>query len=298
MTSERKASAILIMATILSAFGWIFSKETIQGLPPFGFVGLRFLIASLCLLPFCFRSLRRASWQDIRSAALVGCLLATALISWIHAISISDTLGEGAFILSLSMLMVPFVAWILFRQQPKRIFWLSLPIAMSGLAFLSLKDGWQSSSSQLWFLFNAVVLALHFNINSKYSQTLPILLLTCIQLFVTGLIGLTASALFESVPLDVEPSIWGWFTASTILATALRYVMQTMAQKQINPGNAALIMILEPVWTVFLSIGWYGEVLTLSKLVGCSLILFSLILYRTDGKLLSLLRRTQSAAGD
>ncbi|GAB2656766.1 DMT family transporter [Vibrio panuliri] len=291
MKSERKAATILVIATILSALGWIFSKETIQGLPPFGFVGLRFLTASLCLLPFCLGSLRRASWRDIRSAALVGCLLATALMSWIHAISISDTLGEGAFILSLSMLMVPFVAWILFGQRPKRIFWVSLPIAISGLAFLSLKDGWQSSSSQLWFLFNAVILALHFNVNSKYSQTLPILLLTCIQLFVTGVIGLSASVMFESVPVHIEPSIWGWFTASTILATALRYVMQTTAQKQIIPGNAALIMILEPIWTVFLSIAWYGEQMSLNKMVGCGLILFALILYRTDGKVTTLFQR-------
>lgn len=285
MNSERNATGILILATVLSAFGWIFSKETIQGLPPFGFVGLRFLIASLCLLPFCYKALVKASGKEIRSAALVGVLLATALMSWIHAISISDTLGEGAFILSLSMLMVPFVAWVLFKQRPKRIFWFSLPIAASGLAFLSLADGWQSSVSQLWFLFNAVVLALHFNINSKYSQTLPVLVLTCIQLFVTGLVGLTASALFETVPPQIEPTIWAWFAASTILATALRYVMQTMAQKQINPGNAALIMILEPVWTVVLSVVWYSESLSANKWVGCGLILFSLILYRTDGKL-------------
>lgn len=291
MNSERKAVVILVSATVLSAFGWIFSKETIQGLPPFGFVGLRFTIASLCLLPFCYQSLRRASWSDIRGAASVGCLLAMALMSWIHAISISETLGEGAFILSLSMLMVPFVAWVLFKQKPKRIFWLSLPIAFTGLAFLSLKDGWQGSTSQFWFLLNAVMLAIYFNINSKYSKTMPIMLLTCIQLFVTGLVGLMASALFETVPVSVQPSIWGWFFASTILATAMRYAMQTMAQKQINPGNAALIMILEPVWTVFLSVIWYGEELSKNKLIGCGLILFSLILYRTDGKLLSLFRR-------
>ncbi|MDF5372104.1 EamA family transporter, partial [Vibrio parahaemolyticus] len=49
-------------------------------------------------------------------------------------------------------------------------------------------------------------------------------------------------------------------------------------------GNAALIMILEPVWTVILSVLWYGEVLTANKLVGCVLILFSLIIYRTGGR--------------
>ncbi|MDW2132919.1 EamA family transporter, partial [Vibrio sp. 2129(2023)] len=46
--SERKATVILVATTMIAALGWIFSKETIQGLPPFGFIGLRFTIASLC----------------------------------------------------------------------------------------------------------------------------------------------------------------------------------------------------------------------------------------------------------
>ncbi len=285
VNSERKASLILVVTTLFAAFGWIFSKETIAGLPPFAFVGLRFLVASLCILPLCYRALINANRQAIAQAAIVGVLLSGALLSWIHAISISETLGEGAFIVSLSMLIVPLIAWLLFKQKPKRIFWVSLPIAVIGLGFLSLADGWQASSSQLWFLVNASMLALHFNINSKYSQTLPVLLLTCIQLFVTGVIAMIASAMFETMPQSIEPSIWGWFALSAVLATALRYVMQTLGQKHINPGNAALIMILEPVWTVVLSVLWYAEQLSHSKLIGCVLILLALIIYRTDGRL-------------
>ncbi|MCW8332506.1 DMT family transporter [Vibrio paucivorans] len=292
MNTERKAALILVATTLLAAFGWIFSKEAIQGLPPFGFIGLRFLIASLCLLPLCFKDLLRAKWKDIGAAALVGCLLAGSLMNWIHAISISDTLGEGAFIISLSMLIVPIVAWALFREKPKRIFWFSMPIAMAGLAFLSLSGGWQQSSSQFWFMGCAAMLALHFNVNSKFSQKLPVLLLTCIQLFVTGCLTLTLSYFTEQFPETVSASIWGWFALSTLLATSLRYVMQTMGQKGLTPGNAALIMLLEPLWTVILSILWYGEVLSTSKVVGCSLILLSLILYRTDGRLLPRKRLT------
>ncbi|MCV5246052.1 EamA family transporter, partial [Escherichia coli] len=81
----------------------------------------------------------------------------------------------------------------MFRQRPQRIFWLSLPIAVLGLARLSLVGGWKQSASQLWFLGAALVLALHFNVNSKYSQKLPVLLLTCVQLFSAGCLGLLVS---------------------------------------------------------------------------------------------------------
>ncbi|HHX8695828.1 TPA: DMT family transporter [Vibrio diabolicus] len=282
--SERKATVILVATTMIAALGWIFSKETIQGLPPFGFIGARFTIASLCLLLLCYRPLLKANLKDVLSAGGVGLLLGSAVMTWIYAISISDTLGEGAFIMSLSMLFVPIVAWVMFRQRPQRIFWLSLPIAVLGLACLSLVGGWKQSASQFWFLGAALVLALHFNVNSKYSQKLPVLLLTCVQLFSAGCLGLLVSFFMESFPAEVDSSIWWWFALSTLLATSLRYVMQTMGQKFVQAGNAALIMILEPVWTVILSVLWYGEVLTANKLVGCVLILFSLIIYRTGGR--------------
>lgn len=85
--------------------------------------------------------------------------------------SVSTSLGEGAFIMSLSMLIVPPVAWVLFRQAPPRIFWVSLPVAVAGLAMLSLGGvGWQLSASQIWFLLAAVFLAIHFNVNSRYAR--------------------------------------------------------------------------------------------------------------------------------
>ncbi|NVC95747.1 DMT family transporter [Vibrio natriegens] len=284
LNSEHKATIILIATTMIAALGWIFSKETIQGLPPFGFIGSRFTIAALCLLPLCYRPLLSAKVSDVLSACGVGLLLGSAVMTWIYAISISDTLGEGAFIMSLSMLFVPIVAWVMFRQRPQRVFWISLPIAVIGLACLSLADGWKQSASQLWFLGAALLLALHFNVNSKYSQKLPVLLLTCLQLFSAGCLGLVVSYFMESLPSEVDASIWWWFALSTLLATSLRYVMQTMGQKFVQAGNAALIMILEPVWTVVLSILWYGEVLTTNKLIGCMLILFSLVIYRTGGR--------------
>ena len=290
MNAERKAAGILVVTTLLAGFGWIFSKEAIQGLPPFGFIALRFLLASLCLLPFCFGSLKSISFVQFRQALGGGLILALALLAWVYAVSISDTLGEGAFIVSLSMIIVPIMAWALFRENPNRAFWFAMPIAVAGLAFLSLKGGWQSSPGQLWFFFNACLLALHFNINSRLAQSLPILLLTCIQLFVTGLIALMVSSLVETMPEHIDNEIWGWFLASAILATSLRFAMQTLGQKGCNPANAALIMLLEPIWTVILSIIWYGEQLSTNKVVGCSLILLSLLFYRTDGRLFRIRR--------
>ena len=293
MNLERRADLILVATTMLAAAGWIFSKEAIQGLPAFGFIGLRFVLASLCLLLFCFRDFKKVEKALIPRALGVGCILGTALLLWIHAIAVSDTLGEGAFIMSLSMLFVPLIAWPMFKAKPQRTFWLALPIAFAGLLMLSLGggNGWQMSASQLWFMASAVMLAVHFNFNSQYARKFPTLLLTCLQLFSIGCMGLIASLMFETWPESVSMTTWGWFALSMLVATSLRYVMQTMGQKHSTASNAAIIMILEPVWTVILSVIWYAEEMPANKLAGCLMILLALFTYRGLGHVIGFITK-------
>lgn len=87
-------------------------------------------------------------------------------------------------------------------------------------------------------------LALHFNFNSRFSSQLPPMLLTTLQLFTAGCLGITLSWLTESWPATISPVTWKWFALSVLLATSLRYLMQTMGQKSANPTNAALLMLL------------------------------------------------------
>ncbi|WP_158146486.1 DMT family transporter [Vibrio fluvialis] len=280
MFANLRAEIILVLTTLLAAAGWVFSKQAIQGLPPFGFIGLRFVTASLILLPFCLPALRKASLGDMLRSMGVGVSLGGSIFCWIYAISISDTLGEGAFIMSLSMLFVPLVAWPLFGNKPSRAFWMSLPIAVVGLFLLAWNGEWNVAASQLWFLLAAVGLALHFNFNSQYSAKLPPMLLTTLQLFATGCLGLLLSYFVEAWPQEVSGETWKWFVLSVLLATSLRYLMQTVGQKHANPTNAAILMLLEPVWTLLLSVWIYSESMPLNKIIGCVLLLGSLLLYR------------------
>lgn len=277
---KSRPEPILIITTFLAAAGWVFSKEAIQGLPPFGFIGIRFIFASLCLLPFCFSALKKADGQDCFRSMGVGVLLAGSIFCWIYAISISDTLGEGAFIMSLSMLFVPLLAWPLFGSKPPRAFWYSLPIAFVGLFLLSWSDGWNIATSQLWFIAAAVGLATHFNFNSKYSASLPTILLTTLQLFTVGCLGVVLSFFLETWPEEVSLITWKWVLLSVLLATSLRYLMQTVGQKLVNPTNAAILMLLEPIWTMMLSVWVYNESMPLNKILGCVLLLLSLFFYR------------------
>ncbi|MDX1265868.1 MAG: DMT family transporter [Oceanisphaera sp.] len=281
MLPERRGDLFILSATLLASAGWLFSKEAIAGLPPAGFVGWRFLLAALLLLPFCYQKLRQTSTGLLLKAAAIGLVMTLNLIFWIQAISHSEGIGEGAFIMSLAMLMVPPLAWLIFREKPNRQFWLALPIAIAGLFLLTMGSGLSLSLSQLLFLLASLSLAMYFNLNSRFARRIDPMALTCVQLAVTGIMHLLYSGLFEHWPETIAPQIWGWFAASVLLATSLRFVFQSTGQKYSNVANAALIMMLEPIWTVLISVFWYHEPMPIEKIAGCVLILLALLSYRS-----------------
>ncbi|MBO1518432.1 DMT family transporter [Oceanisphaera pacifica] len=281
MLPERRGDLFILLATLLASAGWLFSKEAIAGLPPIGFIGWRFFLAALIMLPFCYRQLFALPLALLLKAAAIGLVMTLNLVFWIQGISNSHGIGEGAFIMSLAMLLVPPLAWLTFKERPTRSFWLALPIAVVGLFLLTMGNGLSFSKGQAFFLAASLSLAMYFNLNSRFARRIDPVALTCIQLAVVGLMHLLYSVLFEQWPAYIAPVTWGWFAASVLLATSLRFGSQTVGQKYSNVGNAALIMMLEPIWTVLISVFWYHEPMPAQKVMGCILILTALLSYRS-----------------
>ncbi|MTB80797.1 EamA family transporter [Providencia stuartii] len=281
MQSQRKAELFLVLTTFIAAWGWIFSREAVQGMPIFAFLGSRFLLAAIILAPFCWGKRHHIRLQQLPSILMTGGWMALNLVLWIYAVATTDSLGEGAFIMSLAMLFVPLVGWVLLKIRPTRYFWQALPVAVLGLACLTLFKGQvQFKSSQLWFLAAAIVQAIYFCYTSVYARSVPVLPLTAIQLACTGVVGLTLSLLLEEWPTTLAPSILMWFIASVVIATSLRFILQLIGQKNTTAANAAIIMILEPVMTVFVAAIWHHERMPMIQIIGCILILSALFYYR------------------
>ncbi|EKP0306514.1 DMT family transporter [Aeromonas veronii] len=278
---NRTPLLLMILVTLLAAAGWLFSKEAIRELPPAAFIGSRFLLAALLLLPLAWLREPPPTRAQLVRAAGCGTLLGASLLLWVTAISQSDALGSGAFIMSVATLMAPLAAWAAFRSKPGRHYLLTLPIAIAGLLLLSSSTHWGVSFSLFWFLAAATTLGIQLAVHRHFAQSIAPTWLTCIQLAMTGLLGTLLSLLTEQWPeAGVSHSIWGWFAASVLIATTLRYWLLTHALSKMTTAHAALMMLLEPVWTLLLSALFYSEPLGGAKLAGAGLVLGALVLYQ------------------
>ena len=275
-----QADALLLLVTVLAASGWIFSKEALAGMPPLLFIGTRFLLAGLILLGFAWPTLTRMSARRVRRGLLVGVLFSAAIAFWVLGLNYSDHLGESAFINSLGILLVPVVARLLFGDRPPRSTWVALPVALLGFALLSLNAGFNVEASQLLMVCAALCFALLINVNARVVRNVPALPLTTLQLISVGVVLTGLSLVVEHQPLALSPSILGWFMTSVLLASSLRFFLQIKAQSMTTPSHAAVILMLEAVWTALFAAWWFGETMTALQLLGCSLIFMALLINR------------------
>jgi len=275
-----QADELLLLVTALAAGGWIFSKEALAGMPPLLFIGTRFLLAGLILLGFAWPTLTRMPLRRVRRGLLVGVLFSAAIAFWVLGLNYSDHLGESAFINSLGILLVPVVARLLFGDRPPRSTWVALPVALLGFALLSLNAGFNVEASQLLMVCAALCFALLINVNARVVRNVPALPLTTLQLISVGVVLTGLSLVVEHQPLALSPSILGWFMTSVLLASSLRFFLQIKAQSMTTPSHAAVILMLEAVWTALFAAWWFGETMTALQLLGCSLIFMALLINR------------------
>ena len=271
---------LLLLVTLLAALGWVFSKEALQGIAPLAFLGVRFLLAGMLLAILCIPQFKLLTSQDWKLALAMGGLFSVALMIWVQGLFVSNHVGEGAFITSLGVVLVPVVGKWVFKEPLPMTTWIALPVAIIGLACLSLNGGFQFENGQILFTVAAVMFALHFNLNTLAVAKIPAFALTSIQLLSAGAGAILVSFALESWPLDISPITWGWILASVILPSAARFVIQTYAQSMASASHAAVILILEPLWVCFITAFWFDESMTLMQFSGCALIFLALLINR------------------
>src|SRR5690606_3094346 len=96
--------------------------------------------------------------------------------------------------------LVPLLSWLLFRDTPSPTLWIALPLAIGGLALLSLRQGFNPDPGQIFFFIAALLLSLTFILNSRAAARIPALPLSAIQLTLVGLVALSLSTALEHWP--------------------------------------------------------------------------------------------------
>jgi len=274
--TPRRADALLIAATAVWGVSFVVVKGALTASSPLAFLALRFAIATAALAPIVdFRT--RWSRAELWGGLLLTALLATGFAA--QAVGLQYTTpARSAFIVAISSVLAPVVAFAVLRQRLRWIVAVAVAIAGGGIYLLTAPDGGGLNRGDLWTLITAFVFGGHIVAVTELSRRHDARRLVWLQLAGTTVGAAVAAALLESVRIEWSASLVGALVFTGVIATAAALVWQMRAQRHMSSARAALVLCFEPVFATLASWVWLGERLSITQWIGASLIVAGMIL--------------------
>jgi len=269
-----KADLTLLFVSILWGSAFVFQRIVGEQGSVYYFNGMRFLLGALILLPFVWR--RRTVpreqwlWMSIAGAILfIASALQQAGLQY-------TTAGNAGFITSLSVVIVPFVLLIGWRERPRWLAVVAVAMAGVGAYLLSTAGSFKVQKGDALELAGAFFWALHLVLLGKFALCFESIPFAVGQFIVAGFLNLFAGLILEE-PL-INGSVIGAVIYTAVFSVGIGYTLQVWGQRFTPPTDAALILSLEAVFAVLTAWLFLSERMTLIQIAGCALILGGVLL--------------------
>ncbi|MDO8954643.1 MAG: DMT family transporter [Gammaproteobacteria bacterium] len=278
MNSFFKADLYLLITTLIWGATFPLIQNALAYIDPSWFVTIRFIFASLFLLPWIFVDLHKTNKQLLIGGTILGVLNAGAFMLQTMGLKTVDA-STTAFISSTSVIIVPFLLPFFMLGKAKKIDILCSMICLGGLYELTSSHVTHFSLGEILVLGSAVCSALgivSLQRISRAGNNLPLLAFYQI-LFVVPISGVFAWHHSPHIPYFNNTIVLALGYCS-LLATALALFLQTTFQRRTSATHAAIIYSLEPVFASLFAWGFNGEHIGKNIVFGGCLIICSIIL--------------------
>ena len=132
-------------------------------------IAIRFGIASLILLAIFWKRFKNINWQDIKISIIVGIFLFLAFSAQTTGAQYT-TAGKQAFLTAVNVVIVPFLTWILYKNELDAYSIIASVFCLIGVGFLTLKDGLSINIGDFLTLVCAFLFAVHIALLGEYAK--------------------------------------------------------------------------------------------------------------------------------
>ncbi len=289
------ARLALFIATIIWGSSFVIVKNTVDVLPVFFLLAIRFSIAFIILAVIFFKHFKSIDKNYILHGAVVGLLLFTAYAT--QTFGITDTSpGKNAFLTAIYCVIVPFLFWITDKSKPDIYNIMAAILCILGIGLVSLKADLSIGKGDWLTMLGGFFYAVHIVAIKRFSNARDPILLTIVQFAFCALFSIIGTLAFEPRVRSIDSNmIWGILYLA-VFCTAIGLLLQTIGQKYTSPSSAAIILSLESVFGVTFSIILSAEEITPRLVCGFVLIFTSVIISETKLSFIHLKKHSEEVA--
>ena len=219
---------------------------------------------------------------ELVGGTLCGIVLSLASVLQQSGIGSGTDAGKAAFITALYVVLVPVFSLVLKKRAPINA-WISVGIAVVGFYLLCIKGDFSLEFSDALVLLCAVVFTTHILVIDRFSPRCDGVRMSCVQFAVVTVVSLVCALLFEQpVSLDGITSAIGPILMLGIGSSGIAYTLQIVAQSNLNPTVASIVMSLESVFGVVGSAIFLGETMSTREYFGCAIVFTAVVLSQLD----------------
>jgi drug/metabolite transporter (DMT)-like permease len=274
-----KADFLLLTVALAWGLTFLMVQDAIADVPVYAFLFWRFFISAILMFIIAYKHLPAINFDVIRYGVILGSVLfagfATQTFGLLHVKS-----SIVAFITGFNVILVPFLAYVLFKHHISKKIFISSSVALVGLYFLTMSGSLTFGSGEVLVLICALMFALHIVLTGQYSNKANVYLVVLFQFITITVLSLIFSLGLEDVTFDIEPN-YTFVKAvliTAVFATVYAFLIQTYMQRYTSAAKVAIIFTMEPVSAAFFGVYIGNELLTANQIWGAFLIICATML--------------------
>ncbi|PLT33513.1 DMT family transporter [Bacillus sp. V5-8f] len=286
--SKSMANILLLITSVFWGSGFVVTKIALDANVSAGFINfVRGFLFVVCVLLFFYKKICKMTFQDFKVGLIAGLLNFGGFITQTIGV-IYTTPSNNAFISAVYVVIVPLMAWIIYRK----VFQLKSLVSIVGclLGMVIITGIWNEEINinigDVYTLICAFFYAGSIVYLGYSTRTADF----SVVAFMLAAVQAVGGLLFFLFVEEGQLSNVSWSVAIVpllymgIICSFVGQTLQVLAQKHTSATSAGLIMMLESVFGSMFSITFGFEPFTVKLVVGGMLIMLSIILMEVELK--------------
>ncbi|TLH73370.1 EamA/RhaT family transporter [Mycolicibacterium cosmeticum] len=269
----RLVDSALLAVAVAWGSSYLAAKEIVTADSVFGFLAMRFGIATLALALLMGTRLRRIGRAEIWSGMLFGAILAAVLVCETYGVTMTSASNAG-LIIALAIVITP----MLQRDAIPPAFYPAAGTAVLGCVLLTQSGGFAApGAGDVLVAVAAVLRAVHVTVIDRTSVRRPTdpAATTLVQLATVAVLGTVAAGIGGQwgSAARMSGADWALTLYLALACTVFAFGVQMWALRRTSPARVSLLLGTEPLWAVLVGLGLAGDRLTAVGVAGAALLL-------------------------